>query len=180
MNYSRFKYFLTLIKSNIKPINKNVTVSSCLFKNQFKFWSQKRLLCNSVGYEGQSKNFPRFLLGVPLLQLFNPFKDPKDLKEEEDTPENQLIMTIKRSILCMQREEYNKAEQMLHIALRQAQQLNHKDGITYVYDIMANLASSVNDYAKSEKLYVEVMKRLLGDGVEQDDNRVGFESRLNL
>lgn len=91
---------------------------------------------------------------------------------EEETPEDKLIMNIKRSILCMQREEFGKAEKMLHLALRMAQDLNNKDGITYIYDLMANLALQVEQFAKAKKLFVTVMQRLLQDGYQEDDNKV--------
>lgn len=89
-------------------------------------------------------------------------------KNDEDTPENQLITTIKLSILNIQREEYKKAEQLLHVALKMAQDLQSKDGITYIYDIMANLAMEVGDLAKAEKLFVSVMQRLFADGFVED------------
>lgn len=92
--------------------------------------------------------------------------------DEEETPEQKLIMTIKRSILCIQREQYDKAEQMLHLALRMAQDLQHKDGITYVYDVMANLAMEREQFEKAEKLFVDVMKRLFADGHTEDSSKV--------
>ncbi|XP_015431401.1 PREDICTED: tetratricopeptide repeat protein 19 homolog, mitochondrial isoform X2 [Dufourea novaeangliae] len=58
---------------------------------------------------------------------------------------------------------------MLHIALRQAQTLQHYDGITYIYDVMANLAYNLNDFKKAEKLFVSVMQRLISKGMAQDD-----------
>lgn len=89
-------------------------------------------------------------------------------KDDEDTPESKLINTIKMSILNIQREEYKKAEQLLHIALKMAQDLQSKDGITYIYDIMANLAMEVGEFAKAEKLFVNVMQRLFADGFLED------------
>lgn len=86
----------------------------------------------------------------------------------EETPENKIITVIKRAVLSMQREQFDKAEQMLHLALRMAQDLQSKDGITYVYDVMANLAMEREQYKKSEKLFTEVMRRLLEDGYNED------------
>ncbi|XP_017792178.1 PREDICTED: tetratricopeptide repeat protein 19 homolog, mitochondrial [Habropoda laboriosa] len=96
--------------------------------------------------------------------LFNLFKPEKEKDEVEE-----LTMTIKRSILLIQKEEFLKAEQMLHIALRQAQTLQHYDGITYVYDVMANLAYDLNDFKKAEKLFISVLKRLIAKGIPEDD-----------
>ncbi|CAL7943261.1 unnamed protein product [Xylocopa violacea] len=70
--------------------------------------------------------------------LFNLFT-PKEEKEKDDIEE--LKMIIKRSILLIQKKEFPKAEQMLHIALRQAQTLQHYD----------------------------VLKRLIAKGVPPDD-----------
>lgn len=61
---------------------------------------------------------------------------------------------------------------MLHLALRLAQQTFNDLAITYVYDIMANLALQRNQLDKAEKLFVNVMQRLLSTGVAESDNRV--------
>lgn len=100
------------------------------------------------------------------------FLVPKDPNAEDETPEGQLIMCIKRSILCIQREQYAKAEQMLHVALRMAQDLQNKEGITFIFDVMANLAMETEQYKKAERLFVTVMQRLLADGCAQDDIKV--------
>lgn len=81
-------------------------------------------------------------------------------------------MCIKRSILCIQREQYDKAEQMLHLALRMAQDMQDKDGVTFIFDVMANLAMETEQYKKAKKLFVTVMQRLLADGCAQDDIKV--------
>lgn len=107
---------------------------------------------------------PVALLNFSLLRLFS--------KDDGETPEDQLITTIKRAILSIQREEHEKAERILHLALRMAQDLQSKDGITYVYDAMANLAMERGDFEKAEKLFVDVMKRLFGDGAQEDDMRL--------
>ena len=92
--------------------------------------------------------------------------------QEGEDQEEQLIMTIKRSILSIQKEEYKKAEQMLHVALKMAQDLQSKDGITYIYDVMANLALQVGDFKKAEKLFANVMQRLFADGFLEDHIKV--------
>lgn len=94
------------------------------------------------------------------------------LSKDNESPEDKLITTIKRSILCMQRQEYDKAEQMLHLALRMAQDIHSKDGITYVYDVMANLAMEREQFQKAEKLFVDVMKRLLNAGYLENSPKV--------
>ncbi|XP_043065377.1 tetratricopeptide repeat protein 19 homolog, mitochondrial isoform X2 [Drosophila ficusphila] len=93
-------------------------------------------------------------------------------EEKEETPEDKLVKTIKRSILCIQREQYDKAEQMLHLALRMAQDIQSKDGITYVFDIMANLAMEREQFKKAEKIFTDVMKRLFADGHTEESPKI--------
>lgn len=95
--------------------------------------------------------------------------------KDEETAEDKLINNIKRSILCIQRGEHQKAEQMLHLALRMAQDMQNKDGITFIFDVMANLAMEQGEFKKAEKLFVTVMQRLLADGYAQEDIKVSFD-----
>ncbi|KYM98147.1 Tetratricopeptide repeat protein 19 [Cyphomyrmex costatus] len=89
---------------------------------------------------------------------------------DEEVPE--VIMTIKRSVLLIQKREHDKAEQMLHLALRQAQTIQHYDAVTYIYDVMANLAFDTGKYSKAEKLFLVVLQRLMSNGATEDDMRV--------
>ncbi|XP_066253690.1 tetratricopeptide repeat protein 19 homolog, mitochondrial isoform X2 [Euwallacea similis] len=92
--------------------------------------------------------------------------------QDEEEKESELIMTLKRAVLCTQREEYEKAEQMLHLALRIAQQQQNQQGILYCYDLMANLAFNTYNLDKAEKLFVTVLQLLLGGGIPEDDIKV--------
>ncbi|XP_076661805.1 tetratricopeptide repeat domain 19 isoform X2 [Halictus rubicundus] len=120
--------------------------------------------CSRQFFERQKSTQSKFILvsGSFLFTLFGS-------EEEEKDDESELIMTIKRSILLVQKGEFKKAEQMLHIALRQAQTLQHYNGITYIYDVMANLAMNTGEYKKAQKLFVSVLQRLLSKGLAQDD-----------
>ncbi|KAF5298431.1 hypothetical protein FQR65_LT01209 [Abscondita terminalis] len=92
--------------------------------------------------------------------------------EGDEKKESELIMTLKRAVLATNREQYDKAEQLLHLALRLAQQQQNEQGITYCYDLMANLAFNRFELDKSEKLFISVCQRLLGAGLPQDDLKV--------
>lgn len=61
---------------------------------------------------------------------------------------------------------------MLHVALHQAQTIQHYDAVTYVYDVMANLAFDTGDYRKAETLFITVMQRLLTNGALENDMRI--------
>ncbi|XP_059092235.1 tetratricopeptide repeat protein 19 homolog, mitochondrial-like [Tigriopus californicus] len=68
---------------------------------------------------------------------------------------------------------------LLHIALKQAQDMNHFDGITYVFTVLANLAFERGDYMKAEKTYKDVMKRVMSKGIPAEDNSM-IEMSLKL
>lgn len=93
-------------------------------------------------------------------------------EKDDEEKESELIMTLKRAVLCTQREQYDKAEQMLHIALRLAQQQQNKQGILYCFDLMGNLAFDTFQLEKAQKIFVIVMQMLLESGVKEDDNKV--------
>jgi len=61
---------------------------------------------------------------------------------------------------------------MLHIALKLAQEQQNYDGVTYIYDLLANLAYERGEYEKAEKLFVSVMQRLLSMDVSKTDNKM--------
>lgn len=65
-----------------------------------------------------------------------------------------------------------EAEIKLHEALKMAQEENNLNGITYIYDILANIAFERKQYEKAEKLFVSVMQRLIGSGLPMDDNKI--------
>eukprot|EP00096_Caligus_rogercresseyi_P002180 TRINITY_DN1417_c0_g1_i1.p1 TRINITY_DN1417_c0_g1~~TRINITY_DN1417_c0_g1_i1.p1 ORF type:complete len:203 (-),score=22.31 TRINITY_DN1417_c0_g1_i1:104-712(-) len=81
--------------------------------------------------------------------------------EDPSSPDDKLVDTIKLGILNIQREEYEKAELILHAALRMANDLNHLNGVIYIHDLMADLAYQKGDFIKAERLFTDVLKRLL-------------------
>lgn len=119
------------------------------------------------------KAVPKLLLALSILKWIG-------FEEEDEKKDSELIMTLKRAVLCTQREQYDKAEQMLHLALRIAQQQQNQQGVIYCFDLMANLAFERFDLDKAEKLFVSVLQMLLGSGLEQEDLKVLHHSTLNL
>lgn len=92
--------------------------------------------------------------------------------DKKISAEDELIHTIKHCILFIQKNEVDKAEQLLHVALRQAQQIHHQHGITYIYDVMANLALQREQLDKAKQLFIAVTQRIMADGVTEDDPKV--------
>ncbi|XP_022660218.1 tetratricopeptide repeat protein 19 homolog, mitochondrial-like isoform X2 [Varroa jacobsoni] len=89
-------------------------------------------------------------------------------KDEEDS----VVTTIKRGILAFQRKDYKKAERMLHLALKMSQERMDTQAETYCFDLLADIALAHGDLDKAEKLYVEVMRRLIISGTAKDDNAI--------
>ena len=65
-----------------------------------------------------------------------------------------------------------KADKMLHIALKQAQDIGHEEAVTHIYSLMANLALERELYGQAERLFTTVLKRLISSGEAQDSNAV--------
>jgi len=97
--------------------------------------------------------------------------------EEEASPE--LLNTIRLGILAVQEGQYAKGETILHAALTIAQNLNHSHGITYVYTLLAALAFQQKDFIKAEKLYKQVIQRMINKGMDEKDNAI-IEMSLKL
>ncbi|XP_025159454.1 tetratricopeptide repeat protein 19 homolog, mitochondrial isoform X3 [Harpegnathos saltator] len=92
--------------------------------------------------------------------------------DEDKDEKTSIIMALKRSQLLIESKEFAKAEQMLHVALHQAQTVQCYEAITYIYDVMANLAFETGDYRKAETLFTTLLQRLISNGVSENDMRV--------
>lgn len=88
---------------------------------------------------------------------------------DENESERQLIYTIKRGLLYLQNDDYHAFEETLHNALRMAYDLDHFEGVTYIYDVLANGAFMNKDYEKAKSLFTTVVNRLLNQGGREDD-----------
>lgn len=58
------------------------------------------------------------------------------------------------------------------MALRTAYEIQHHDAQQYIIDEMANNAYEARDFKKAERLFIDLMKNMLGDGVPPDDNAI--------
>lgn len=146
----------------------------CLLRNITRTKSYSRVLCHKT-YQKSHENGGNywkananqgpliFFAAIPLWDMLIG-KDP----EKQDKPEDKLITSIKRGVLSIQKGDYKTAERILHVALKMAQDLRHSEAITYIYDILANLAMEAGDFQKSEKLFVDVMQRLFAEGHKED------------
>lgn len=94
-------------------------------------------LKNHIEFRPKKLEAPaKFLISSTILSYFGVSKSKEDKEKEEE----ELIMTIKRGVLSSLRSEFEKAEQLYHLALRNAQTMKNEQAVTYIYDLMANLA----------------------------------------
>ncbi|KAH1023895.1 tetratricopeptide repeat protein 19 homolog, mitochondrial [Dendroctonus ponderosae] len=136
------------------------------------FVIQKMRLYNQSFLRPKTRKSPNNTFGSVSITVALSILTWLGFQKDDDEKESELIMTLKRAILCTQREEFNKAEQMLHLALRIAQQQQNEQGVLYCYDLMANLAFNSCELDKAEKLFVSVLQMLLSSGTPEDDIRV--------
>lgn len=91
---------------------------------------------------------------------------------QETEPDHDLIVTIKRGMLAAQEGDLKKADQIFHIALQMASSMGHVEGETHIYALMANTALDRGFIGQAERLFTEVLKRILAAGESQDSNAV--------
>lgn len=147
-----------------------------LCKNLFRdmplkyFFIQQNLqrVCTTKYKKPRNKIVPIILGLVP---FFGTMK-----KEKPDDP---LITTMKRAILAQNKGNLPLAEQLLHVALKMAQETMDQQAITYVYDLMANVAFEDSQFNKAEKLFKSTLQRMMSSGYLTTDNSV-IEISLKL
>ncbi|XP_035709768.1 tetratricopeptide repeat protein 19, mitochondrial isoform X2 [Folsomia candida] len=94
-------------------------------------------------------------------------------KKEELTPEDELLIKIKRSILAIQEGEVQKAERHLSDAWKMSTELEREDVKTQIMDIQANLALQIGELDKALRLFQLVTQRMVyHQNVEVTDNSV--------
>ncbi|CAG7817119.1 unnamed protein product [Allacma fusca] len=128
-----------------------------------KIYSYFRGSSNQYSSKGMGTLPQMYLLGF--LGLFK--------KEEEETIEDKILMTIKRAILAIQREDFAKAERFLNKAFRMSEEEKLEDAKTQIIDIQANLCLQKGELIQAEKLFKLVAQRLVGQKkAEPTDNSV--------
>ncbi|CAL4153735.1 unnamed protein product [Meganyctiphanes norvegica] len=116
-----------------------------------------------------SKKRRHGIFNVPSVLLALSFFGIKT-EEETEQKESELINMMKFGILAIRKGELKKAEQLLHLALKTAQESQNTQAVTYIYDLLANVAFQRDEYAKAENLFKHVMQRLISGGMAEDDN----------
>ncbi|EDW63694.1 tetratricopeptide repeat protein 19 homolog, mitochondrial isoform X1 [Drosophila virilis] len=178
-NFGRITQVLSRLRF-VRGIGANTNDHTAKAQSSYKPITQgSRSLCSAYNghqqrqkSERSSSTYPNHTVLIFTAAFSFNFFTVGDGSDTEETPETKLVDTIKRSILCIQNEQYDKAEQMLHLALRMAQDMKSTHGITYVYDLMANLAMEREQFKKAENIFVDVMRRLMSEGHTDDSPKI--------
>ncbi|XP_003245757.1 tetratricopeptide repeat protein 19 homolog, mitochondrial-like [Acyrthosiphon pisum] len=123
----------------------------------------KRCLIISMGYvwSNRKNSAKSIIFGFSLLGLVG--------LKAIDANRQLFDYTIEKGILYLQNDDYNAFEQTLHEALEIANDLNNVNGITHVYDVLANGAFMNKEYEKAKDLFTKVVIRLIDQGYPKDD-----------
>nr|CAG4637035.1 EOG090X06TI [Ceriodaphnia reticulata]SVE72957.1 EOG090X06TI [Ceriodaphnia reticulata] len=122
----------------------------------------------------ERKNGHPISMSIGLTGLLGVLSNSKD-EDEDKKPlsgELKIIEMIKLAKLAQARQEFKKSEQFLHLALRAAYEIQHYQAQRYIIDDMANNAYEAGDFKKAERLFIDMIRHLLQDGVQQDDNSI--------
>ena len=93
---------------------------------------------------------------------------PQVAVEEEDD----LTLAVKRGILAIQEGDLARADRLLHIALKMAQDGGREEAITHIFCLLGNLALERNFPGQAERLLKTVVQRLIAAGEPSDSNSV--------
>ena len=90
----------------------------------------------------------------------------------EEEEEDDLTLAVKRGILAIQEGDLARADRLLHIALKMAQDSGREEAITHIFCLMGNLAIERNFPGQAERLLKTVVQRLIAAGEPTDSNSV--------
>lgn len=94
------------------------------------------------------------------------------LTKDDPTQEENLETTVKMAVLAVQEGNLVKADKLLHVALKLANDMQYQAAVTHIYCLMANLAMERGLVGQAERLFTTVLKRILAEGEAQDSNAV--------
>ena len=97
------------------------------------------------------------------------FSSPQGGPVQED---DDLTLAVKRGILAIQEGDLTRADRLLHIALKMAQDSGREEAVTHIFCLLGNLALERNFPGQAERLLKTVVQRLIAAGEPSDSNSV--------
>jgi len=94
------------------------------------------------------------------------------LTDEKEKEPDKLTTLVKKGILAVQHGNYELADKIFHMALKLANDLNYVEGETHIMCLMANLSMERGFHGQAERLFTDVLKRILSSGEAENSNAV--------
>jgi len=150
----------------------NKIVNTCNNRSSSKNFEFKKNLCfYTKSKNTYSNNYkrpaPKILVSGLLTWL--------GLATEEDPNaehDSNLVVTVKRGILASREGDHKRAQQIFHLALRQASEFGDEEAVNHIYCLLAGTAMDMSLFSEAERLYTQVLKRILANGEAEDSNAV--------
>lgn len=163
-----FKTNSNLMSSN--PYNVNDFTNKSL-RNFYSNHSQDDSYNDYDKFYGHDRKSPFVLIG--LMGLLKSFT-ASDIEEEKAklTDEQKMKkmkpveLVIAKGVLAMCDQDYNKASDLFHKALRLAQDEEDEERETLVLNLLASNFFESGDLANAEKLFIDLMKRMIAHDVD--------------
>lgn len=172
-----------IVRPNTFKTNSNLMSSTPYNLNDFtnkslqNFYSNHSRDDSHSGYDkfyGHDRKSPFILVG--LMGLLKSFTS-SDIEEEKTklTDEQKMKkmkpveLVIAKGVLAMCDQDYNKASDLFHKALRLAQDEDDEERETLVLNLLASNFFESGDLVSAEKLFIDLMKRMIAHDVEPTD-----------
>lgn len=173
-----FTFSGTQIGSNYFSFNYNVNLK---YHKKYK---------NSNNYKHRShNNNHRHIHVVSTLAVLGIFKKMTagDIEEEKAKLSDEQKMKkmspteilIAKGVLSMCDQDYSKANELFHEALRLSQDENNEEQETLILNLLASNFFEADDFENAEKLFIDLMKRMIANNVEPTDPAI-LELSLKL
>ncbi len=105
--------------------------------------------------------------------------EPLTAEEQAERAEKELVAVIKEAKVAELKNNFDDADELFHRALGTLNTYGQRkiweeprilQARLYIYDCQANMALAGRQFEKAEKLFKEVMKGMLQQGISQEDN----------
>ncbi|VDP11656.1 unnamed protein product [Soboliphyme baturini] len=82
---------------------------------------------------------------------------------------DEVLKLISSARVLVTDKKYEEAAEVLHEALKKAQEQNDQNAINYIYDFLANIYYYLGDLEKAKAVFIDLMSRLLSSGTPKTD-----------
>lgn len=132
---------------------------------------------NENNYGNRTTSYSnRFLVAFSVMSIFG-FKDKFD--DDNDKELTPLDILIRKGAYCLMKQDYAKAEEILHDALVLAQDDDNYEKEMLINNILATSYFENEDLVHAEKIFVELIKNMLNHNTDPTDPAI-LELSLKL